>query len=757
MAAIEEILEASGNPRPIQSREMPDGLSLMDIAAHRAHQEGTVLLMSGGRQDCAQHHIIGMNPWLSLKSRGRDLRFNLDGQNYRLIMDPLDCLRAILEYFRCRPENLPPTPLASGLMGYLAYDLKDDLETLPRTSVDRWRLPHICLYAPSAILVQATCSGKTILHECIRAVPTELNVVEDLAATLVAQAHEAPPDESFSIDQALQSNFDQTGYEAAVGQIRDYIAAGDVYQVNLSQRFETAFQGSPFGFFRTLYEANPAPFFAFINAGNHTVISTSPERFIKLADRRVETRPIKGTRPRGKTPDEDRAMRDELTTSKKDDAELSMIVDLLRNDLGRACRGGSVRVAAHKTLEAYENVYHLVSVVEGELDDDRDVIDLVRAVFPGGSITGCPKIRAMEIIDELEPDRRHVYTGAIGYLSFHQSLDFSIAIRTAVIYGGQMTFSVGGGVVYDSKPRAEYEETLHKGRTLINVCKTCAPFERTTEWVWFNGRLCPAENARLPVSGEGVRYGKGLFETIRVDNGQAPLLREHLARFEKSWRALFENEPPDITWSTVILQVLAKNALAHQTAALRLSVASSDRRHPHDGDLWITARPYRHRLAALGTRGLDLRVYPEPRQSPWAAHKTFNYLYYLRAGKWARQNGAHEALILNPDGSVSETNTANLLAIRNRTVLRPLSPHALPGVMEQCVCRELKAQGYRIEHKPMFPIDLYSADQVLLTNALMGVVPVTRLDDAPLAEPTGLSRNLNAAIFGIPDVLGSSV
>jgi para-aminobenzoate synthetase component 1 len=154
---------------------------------------------------------------------------------------------------------------------------------------------------------------------------------------------------------------------------------------------------------------------------------------------------------------------------------------------------------------------------------------------------------------------------------------------------------------------------------------------------------------------------------------------------------------------------------------------------------------------------LDLRVYPEPRQSPWAAHKTFNYLYYLRAGKWARQNGAHEALILNPDGSVSETNTANLLAIRNRTVLRPLSPHALPGVMEQCVCRELKAQGYRIEHKPMFPIDLYSADQVLLTNALMGVVPVTRLDDAPLAEPTGLSRNLNAAIFGIPDVLGSSV
>ena len=755
MAAIEKILDAVDSPLIIRSREMPAALSLMDIGAHWAHREGTVLLMSGGRQDSAQHHILGINPWLTLKCRASDLQLSIDGERHVLSMDPLEGLRAILHHFQCCFEN-KRGPLAAGLMGYLAYDLKDNLETLPRTSVDRWALPHICFYAPSAILVQKKSTGQTTLHECIRTASAGRNAAEDLAAALTARAGKGSPDESFCIDQTLVSNFDQAGYEAAVRQIREYIAAGDAYQVNLSQRFETSFEGSPFGFFRTLYEANPAPFFAFVNAGDHSVISTSPERFIKLDGRRVETRPIKGTRPRGKTPEEDRAMRDALIRSSKDDAELSMIVDLLRNDLGRACRGGSVRVASHKALEAYENVYHLVSIVEGELDGKRDAIDLIRAVFPGGSITGCPKIRAMEIIDELEPDRRHVYTGAIGYISFHHSLDFSIAIRTAVIYRDRMTFSVGGGVVYDSDPQAEYMETLHKGRTLIDVCKTCAPFENRTDWVWFNGRLCPAEEARLPVSGEGVRYGKGIFETIRADDGQVPLLKEHLARFEKSWRALFENEPPDITWSTVIHQVLAKNALAHQTAALRLSAASGDRRH-HDGDLWITARPYRHRLTILGTRGLDLRVYPKPRQSPWADHKTLNYLYYLRAGKWARQNGAHEALILNPDGSVSETNTANLLATRNRTVLRPLSPHVLPGVMEECVCRELKAQGYRIEHKPMFPIDLYSADQVLLTNALMGVVPVIRLDDAPLAEPTGLSRNLNAAIFGIPDVFGSSV
>ena len=752
MTAIEKILNAVGRPPSIRSREMPAALALLDIGAHWSRREGTVLLMSGGRQDSAQHHILGLNPWLTFKSRDSDLLLTIDGEGHRLSMDPLDGLRALTHHFQCHPEDAC-LPLASGLMGYLAYDLKDNLETLPRTSVDRWGLPHICLYAPSAILVQKKHTGQTILYERIPSAPVGRNADEDLAATLAAMATKDPPDESFSIDQAIRSNFDQTAYEAAVGQIREYIAAGDAYQVNLSQRFETSFQGSPFGFFRTLYKANPAPFFAFVNAGDHNVISTSPERFIKLADRQVETRPIKGTRPRGATPEEDRVMRDELIGSSKDDAELSMIVDLLRNDLGRACRGGSVRVTSHKALEAYENVYHLVSIVEGELDDDRDAVDLIRAVFPGGSITGCPKIRAMEIIDELEPDRRHVYTGAIGYLSFHHSLDFSIAIRTAVIGADRMTFSVGGGVVYDSDPRAEFEETLHKGRTLINVCKTCAPFRSAPEWVWFNGRLCPAAEARLPVDGEGVRYGKGIFETIRADDGHVHLLAEHLARFAKSWRALFQSEPPDITWSTVIQQVLAQNALRQQTAALRLSAARGDQHRPFSGDLWLTARPYRHRLAILGTRGLDLRVYPEARQSPLADHKTFNYLYYQRAGEWALRNGAHEALILNPDGSVSETNTANVLVIRDQTVYRPLSPHVLPGVMERRACRQLKVRGFHIESKPIFPVDLYAADQVLLTNALMGVVAATRLDDTPVAEPNDLSQILNRAIFGQPDII----
>jgi para-aminobenzoate synthetase component 1 len=754
MQALQEILIAAGKPIHIKSHTIPDAGSLMDIGAHRADHEGTVLLMSGGRLDSAQYHILGINPWLTLKSKGRILQLTIDGIEHRLETDTLEALRTILDHFRSANKTVN-APLAAGLMGYLAYDLKDALEELPRTAVDRWRLPHTCLYAPSMIIVQDARSAQTVMHELIRSGSAGRSGFAPSPLDLVATARQNPPDETFCIDANVQSNFNQAGYEAAVRRIRAYIAAGDVYQVNLSQRFETSFEGSAFGFFRTLYKANPAPFFAYINAGDHAIVSTSPERFIKMDGPRVETRPIKGTRPRCAEPQADQAMRDELLASPKDDAELSMIVDLLRNDLGRACRGGSVRVVRHKALEAYENVYHLVSTVEGEMDQDRDAVDLIQAVFPGGSITGCPKIRAMEIIDELEPDRRHVYTGAIGYISFHQTLDLSIAIRTAVIHHNRMAFSVGGGVVYDSDPRAEYEETLHKGQTLINVCQTCAPLSTSVDWVWFNGRLCPSEKACLPVGDEGIRYANGFFETIRADAGQVALLPEHLARFDHTWQILFASEPPDITWATVIHQVLAKNDLLDGTAALRITATGGTPQGPARGALWVTAQPYRHRLAVLATRGLDLRVYPDPRQTPLADYKTLNYLFYRRAGEWARQNGGHEALILNPDGSLSETNSANLLVIRNRTVLRPLSPHVLPGVMESRVCRQLADFGYRIERKPLYPVDLYSADQILLTNALMGVVPVIRVDSTPVAEATDLSPKLNEAIFGRPDIINT--
>jgi para-aminobenzoate synthetase component 1 len=267
----------------------------------------------------------------------------------------------------------------------------------------------------------------------------------------------------------LQTNFTKDEYLDAVRKAKEYIAAGDIYQVNLSQRFSTGIDGDPFVLYRRLHRINPAPFGCFLDYGGVTVVGASPERFLRLRGRRVETRPMKGTRPRGKSPDEDRYLKQELLNSRKDQAELVMIVDLERNDLGRVCDYGSVRVRTLRALETYATVFQTTASVLGRLRRDRDRIDLLRACFPGGSVTGAPKIRAMEIIEEIEPTRRGIYTGSIGYLDFGGNLDMNIAIRTMVCKNGRVYFQVGGGIVADSDPEEEYEETLVKSKALIEA------------------------------------------------------------------------------------------------------------------------------------------------------------------------------------------------------------------------------------------------------------------------------------------------
>ena len=270
---------------------------------------------------------------------------------------------------------------------------------------------------------------------------------------------------------ALTSSFSKPDYLEAVRRVKDYIAAGDVYQVNISQRFSVPTEIDPWDLYLLLRERNPAPYAAYINAGDFQVISSSPECFLTLdpISRRVVTKPIKGTRPRSADPIEDHRLARELELSEKDRAENIMIVDLERNDLGRVCEFGSVSVSELAAVESYPTVHHLVSTVAGRLRDDCDAVDLLTATFPGGSITGAPKIRAMQIIAELEPVRRGVYTGAIGCLGFDGSVNLNIAIRTAVVKDGMCHFHVGGGIVADSDPEAEYQETLDKGRAFLEV------------------------------------------------------------------------------------------------------------------------------------------------------------------------------------------------------------------------------------------------------------------------------------------------
>ena len=306
-------------------------------------------------------------------------------------------------------------------------------------------------------------------------------VLERLASAEVRSAGHAPAGEpwprggaapAYASDAAagigLRSTFTHRGYLNAVAKVREYIVAGDIFQANLSQRFQAPLREQPFDLYRRLRRRNPAPFAAYLAFDDVTVLSASPERFLRLdPDGQVETRPIKGTRPRGLGPMHDAALGRALAESVKDRAENVMIVDLLRNDLSRVCRPGSVRVPELFALEQHPTVHHLVSTVLGALEPGADAVDLVRAAFPGGSITGAPKVRAMEIIAELEPTRRGVYCGSIGYLSATGAMDTSIVIRTFVLRDGELYFQAGGGIVADSDPELEYRETLDKAAGLI--------------------------------------------------------------------------------------------------------------------------------------------------------------------------------------------------------------------------------------------------------------------------------------------------
>jgi para-aminobenzoate synthetase component 1 len=719
----------------------------VDVVRRFAHLPGTVALLSGGTLDCARHHILGVYPWLSL--RGQRARTTLDDGDHRVELDgdPFTTLRRLLRH--CRVPDLGlPLPLCSGLLGYLAYDLKDCLEQLPRTSIDDLELPLMYLVAPAILLIHDRVSEATTLLG-MRLQGDDAALRQQVARFKEALGAPAGPREPAQRGGGTcASGVSRAEYLAAVAAIRRYIVEGDVYQVNMSQRFQAPFAGEPFDCFTAMYAANPAPFFAYINAGDHQIVSTSPERFIELRNGSVETRPIKGTRPRGKTPAEDDALRTELQESAKEDAELSMIVDLLRNDIGKVCRPGSVQVLEHKRLEAYQNVYHLVSIVKGELEPELDAVDLLRATFPGGSITGCPKIRAMEIIDELEPVRRHIYTGSIGYVGFDGTMDLSIAIRTATFSGGKVVFSVGGGIVFDSDPASEFEETLHKGRTLMNALESASGDAPSAGTVWHDGAFKSSATASLPLDCEGLMFGFGFFETLRVQAGRPILLQAHMQRFERAWREFFQSTPPDVTWADVIAQLIQRNGLSSAIAVVKLVAAAGKPNGTRPSHvLFASAKPYAPRPIQRSRPGLRLRVYPHSRHTHLASHKTLNYMYYKLAGDWAKRHAADEALILDADRSVSETNSANVCCVFGDSACFPASEHALPGTMAAEVRRLLPHWGFAIEDRRLTVEDLLRADHVFLTNSLMGAVPAVSLHDAKLRHDAALCDKINHAVF----------
>ena len=416
-----------------------------------------------------RYSYLTADPFLILRCRGRRIYLERDGQSEESEGDPLVVLLDLLRRF-ATPSVPGLPPFQGGAAGYMGYDLGRLMERLPVLAADDLELPDVCLAFYDWVLARDSLEGRSWLiatglpggtaNEADR----RLQWVRERLAEPITTNQE--PEAGFE-GPPLSSTFTKEGYLAAVQRIKEYLSAGEIYQANLSQRFMLPFTRDPWPIYLRLRDVNPAPFAAYLEFPEVTVLSASPERFLRVEGRQVETRPIKGTRPRGGTSDEDAALARELLASEKDRAENIMIVDVVRNDLGRVCRIGSINVPSLLAVEQHPTVHHLVSTITGELPEGVHAVDLLRACFPGGSVTGAPKIRAMEVIEELEPTRRGIYCGAIGYLGFNGTMNTSIAIRTMVITKRALTFSVGGGIVMDSDPDAEYQETLHKARGLM--------------------------------------------------------------------------------------------------------------------------------------------------------------------------------------------------------------------------------------------------------------------------------------------------
>ena len=418
--------------------------------------------------------FMGSDPFLVLKTFGRRIIMEENGRRREFVANPFEVLRQQLNRFSLERGDLP-FPFIGGAVGFFSYDLGRMVEELPDQTENDLDTPDIYLGFYSTVLAIDHQENRYYIIASGLPLPGEdayAKAKSDIAAMQekINQPVDLPDpwSEADIGTDDISTYFSPDTYGEAVERIRDYITAGDIYQANMTQRFDAPLKMTPYQLYRRLRQANPAPFAAYLDCGeNFHVLSSSPERYILLADNVVETRPIKGTLPRGKTPEEDQANREALLASEKDRAELVMIIDLERNDLGRVCTYGTVHVPELIVLEKYATVFHLVSTVRGKLDPSKDFVDLLKASFPGGSITGAPKIRAMEIIEEQEPVRRGVYTGSIGYIGFDNSADLNIVIRTLVAKDQNVHLQVGGAIVFDSEPATEYQETLHKAKALL--------------------------------------------------------------------------------------------------------------------------------------------------------------------------------------------------------------------------------------------------------------------------------------------------
>ncbi|MBM3202522.1 aminodeoxychorismate synthase component I [Candidatus Woesearchaeota archaeon] len=431
-----------------------------------AERNGSVFLDSG-YPHCRQgrYDILAAEPVATLVTRGHLTEIRASGA---ITLSPENPFSLLKTQLGTRLPQHPDLPFCGGAIGYFGYDLARRLEKIPDLAADEENIPDMIVGIYDwAVIVDHTerrswLAGRADSPALAARWPHLLQSFSQIQILAWQQT-------GFSVLSGIESNLSRAEYGRAFRRVQHYIHEGDCYQVNLTQRFSACCRGNPWAAYQGLRVYNPAPFSAFLHYPQVQVLSSSPERFLKVRDGQVETRPIKGTRPRFDQPARDRAEAEALRQSTKDRAENLMIVDLLRNDLGKNCVPGSVHVPRLFDIESYATVHHLVSTVCGQLAGDQSALDLLKGCFPGGSITGAPKIRAMQIIEELEPHRRGLYCGAIGYIGFDGNMDCNIAIRTLMHSDNRIRFWAGGGIVADSDEEQEYQECHHKASALLNL------------------------------------------------------------------------------------------------------------------------------------------------------------------------------------------------------------------------------------------------------------------------------------------------
>ena len=442
-------------------KEIKTNLDAFDIYSLFKDDRTVTFLDSGtDYNNLGRYSFIGINVFSNFKYE--DNRCFIDD---KIVKDeePFKAIKKLIDNYKIK--NSTNLPYIGGAMGYFSYDLVRTIEELPKIAVEQLEIPDCYLYFYDNAVIKDNLENRTYV--------TALGILkksEESIEQIEKKIYEGNKITYSTLEEKnneFVSNFTEKDYLDSIEKLRAYIKNGDVYIANLTQNFSCETNKTPYEIYKTLRHINPAPFAAFLNVKNFSIISSSPERFLKIKNNFVETRPIKGTRPRGRNLSEDIKNAKELIESEKDKSELLMIVDLERNDLSKVCRADSVKVTELFKLEKYSTVFHLVATVVGVLKNKFTAVDCLRACFPGGSITGAPKIRAMEIIEELEPTKRNVYTGCIGYLGFDGNADFNIAIRTIVMKDRKAHFGVGGGITWESIKEDEYEETLQKAKALM--------------------------------------------------------------------------------------------------------------------------------------------------------------------------------------------------------------------------------------------------------------------------------------------------